>query len=195
MGLKGADAAHREAVGDRAAGPDGAIMPEGYRPDNELEMLFPDREVTVRDPDTGAPVALTLREFRFREGLEATALARPLVAALAALVPNDGRDGAPDAHMIEAALADHADLWLTLAACACDRDAAWLARLGDADGHALSEAMWAANGAFFLRRVVARVAALRRLPGQETCPFPSTACSTPSSAPATGAAISTSQSA
>ena len=165
--------------------------------DNELDVLFPDREVTVRDPDTGTPVALTLREFRFREGLEATALARPLVAALAALVPNgdgDG-DGAPDAHMIEAALADQADLWLTLAARACDRDAAWLARLADADGQALSEAMWAANGAFFLRRVVARVATRRRPPEQETRPFPSTACSTPSSAPATRAAISTSQSA
>lgn len=162
---------------------------------NELAILFPDREVTVRDPDTGAPVALILREFRFREGLEATALSRPLVAALAALVPDGGADGTPETGLIEAALADHADLWLTLAARACDRDAAWLARLGDEDGRALSEAMWAANGAFFLRRVVDRVAAQRRPPERETHPFPSTGCSTPSSAPATGAAISNSQSA
>ena len=61
----------------------------------ELSVLFPDRDVTVRDPDTGAEVSLTVREFRFREGLEATALARPLLAALAALVPadRDGTDG------------------------------------------------------------------------------------------------------
>ena len=55
--------------------------------DHELDILFPDREVTVRDPDSGRPATLTVREFRFREGLEATAIARPFIAALAALVP------------------------------------------------------------------------------------------------------------
>ena len=121
---------------------------------DELSVLFPDRDATVRDPDTGAEVSLTVREFRFREGLEATALARPLIAALAALVP-ERRDGAsaegkgPDALEIESALAAHAALWLELTARACGRDADWLARLGDADGRALSEAMWAANGGFF----------------------------------------------
>ena len=121
---------------------------------DELSVLFPDRDVTVRDPDTGAEVSLTLREFRFREGLEATALARPLLAALANLVPA-GSGGAeaevegPDALAVDGALAAHAALWLELAARACGRDADWLARLSDADGRALSEAMWAANGAFF----------------------------------------------
>ena len=195
--------------------------------DHELDILFPDREVTVRDPDSGRPATLTLREFRFREGLEATAIARPLIAALAALVPGgagesgedvapegaqergedvapEGARGnvapegarenvAPDALAVESALAAHAALWLELAARACDRDASWLARLGDADGRALSEAMWAANGGFFLRRVVARVAA--RAQGQGASPSRSTACSTPSSAPATAAATATSASA
>ena len=36
--------------------------------EHELSVLFPDRDVTVRDPDTGAEVSLTVREFRFREG-------------------------------------------------------------------------------------------------------------------------------
>ena len=168
--------------------------------DRDLDILFPDREVRVQDPDSGEPVTLTLHEFRFREGLEATALARPLIAALAALVParEDGAGAAeagegagPDALAVEAALAAHAALWLELAARACGRDAGWLARLGDADGRALSEAMWAANGGFFLRRVVARVAAR----GQGASPSRSTACSTPSSAPATAAATATSASA
>ena len=163
----------------------------------ELEVLFPDRAVPVRDPETGAPLTLTVREFRFREGLEATALARPLIAALAALVPHrdegagadaDADDG-PDALAVEAALAAHAALWLELVARACDREAAWLAHLDDADGRALSEAMWAANGGFFLRRVVAQMAA------RETSPWRSSGCSTPSSAPATGAATATSASA
>ena len=164
-------------------------MSEGH----ELEVLFPDREVTVRDPDSGAAVALTLREFRFREGLEVTALARPLIAALAGLVPDRAEDEGPDALAIESALAAHAALWLELAARACGRDAAWLARLSDADGRALSEAMWAANGGFFLRRVAAQVAA--RVTAGEESPCRSTACSTPSSAPVTDAATSTSASA
>ena len=164
-------------------------MSEGH----ELEVLFPDREVTVRDPDSGGSVTLTVREFRFREGLEATALARPLIAALASLVPNHAEDEGPDALAIENALAAHATLWLELVARACDRDAAWLARLSDADGRALSEAMWAANGEFFLRRVVAQAAA--RAKARRESPCRSTACSTPSSAPATGAATTISASA
>ena len=119
------------------------------RNDEELAVLFPDREVTVRDPNTGEDVSLTVREFRFREGLEATALARPLIAALAELVPDPADPEGPDALAIEGALAAHAALWLELVARASDRDAAWLARLSDADGRALSEAMWAANGGFF----------------------------------------------
>ena len=164
-------------------------MSEGH----ELEVLFPDREVTVQDPDSGGAVTLTVREFRFREGLEATALARPLIAALAGLVPDRAEDEGPDALAIESALAAHATLWLELAARACDRDAAWLARLSDADGRALSEAMWAANGGFFLRRVVAQAAARAKARGESPCR--STACSTPSSAPATGAATTISASA
>ena len=166
---------------------------------HELSVLFPDCDVTVRDPETREPVTLTVREFRFREGLETTALARPLLAALAALVPAGG-DGesaegveGPDALKIEGVLAAHAALWLELAARACGRDAAWLARLSDADGRALSDAMWAANGGFFLRRVMAQVAT--RATGEKASPLRSTGCSTPSSVPVTDAATATSASA
>ena len=222
MGVRGVDTFMRETMSDRAAGPDGATAPrasgakpserserpatEGYERDNELSVLFPDCDVTVRDPETREPVMLTVREFRFREGLEATALARPLLAALAALVPagNGGTDAevardargkeaeGPDALAIEGALAAHASLWLELAARACGRDAAWLARLSDADGRALSDAMWAANGGFFLRRVMAQVAT--RAKGEKASPLRSTGCSTPSSVPATDAATATSAS-
>ena len=162
------------------------------RNDEELAVLFPDREVTVRDPNTGEDVSLSVREFRFREGLEATALARPLIAALAELVPDPADPEGPDALAIEGALAAHAALWLELVARASDRDVAWLARLSDADGRALSDAMWAANGGFFLRRVAAQVAVQTR--GPTASPSRSTACSTPSSAPATGSATSISAS-
>ena len=48
--------------------------------------------------------------IRFREGLEATAIARPLIAALAGLVPDAAEDEGPDALAIESALAAHATL-------------------------------------------------------------------------------------
>ena len=117
----------------------------------------------------------------------------PLIAALAGLVPDHAEDEGPDALAVEGALAANASLWLELAARACGRDVAWLARLSDADGRALSEAMWAANGEFFLRRVAAQVTA--QATAGEWSPCRSTACSTPSSAPVTDAGTTTSASA
>ncbi len=155
----------------------------------ELGILFPDVDIEVRDPDTGRPVTLTVREFRFREGLEAGALARPLIAALVELAPEDAEAALPDLMALDAALGAHADLWLDLVARACGRDAAWLARLGDGDAHALTMAMWGANGGFFMRRVVGAVAAraetarLFRSPASlATSPPPATGAGTGSSA-------------
>lgn len=160
----------------------------GGRPEDraaaELEVLFPDRALTVRDPDTGAAAALTVREFRFREGLEAQAAAAPLIGALAALVPSAPDAPGPGPAEIDAALGAHADIWLDLAARACGRPAAWLARLADADARAVSEAMWSANGGFFARRAAAAAAA--RKSAAAPCPLP--AFSTRSCAPATAAA-------
>lgn len=130
-------------------------------PATELMVLFPDVDIEVSDPDTGKPVALTVREFRFREGLEAQAIARPIIAALAEMIPDpDSAAGPlPDATMIYAAFGTHADAWLTLTGTATGCDVAWLARLADLDSHALTDAMWAANGGFFIRRVVQAAAA------------------------------------
>ena len=153
----------------------------------DLAVLFPDVDLTVRDPDTGAPVALTVREFRFREGLEAGALARPLIDALAHLVPDSTHSAMPGPGAIDEALSAWPDLWLELIARACDRDAAWLARLGDADAHALSMAMWTANGPFFLRRIAATVVGaaatetlFRSLASSRTSPAPDTDPTSPS---------------
>lgn len=159
----------------------------GQDPAAELNLLFPDVELTVRDPETGEAVKLTVREFRFREGLEAQVLARPLIDALADGFEGDG-DGL-DPVAIDEALAAHADLWLELIARATGRDAAWLAALPDGAGDDLSDAMWSANGAFFVRRVVATVAARKRKASRS----PSSKSSIPSSAPDTGGDTPTSQ--
>ena len=121
-------------------------------------MPFADQHLTVIDPDSGRPVTLTVREFRHHEALKITALARPLIADLAALTVEGEAAVLPDALAIEGVMAAHADRWLDLESHACGRDAAWLGRLGDADGRALSRAMWDANSGFFVRRWIALVA-------------------------------------
>ena len=126
-------------------------------PAGEAALLFPDQDVTVCDPDTGAPVTLTVREFLFREGLEATAAARPFIADLAETILEGDQAKVPDTLAVDAVIGKHADLWLDLTARACGREGAWLARLRDGDARAMRHAMWAANGDFFLRRLVALI--------------------------------------
>ncbi len=156
-------------------------------PAAELEVLFPDRDVEVRDPDTGDRVTVTVREFRFLEGLRVEASARAFIGALAELVAG-GTEDRLELDAITGVMAEHADLWLELIGRACDRPPEWLARLSDADGDALSEAMWSANGVFFTRRVVASAAARIR----KAAPSGSERSSTPSSGPDTAADTTTS---
>ena len=120
-----------------------------FDPAEDLEVLFPDRDVTVRDPDSGEPVTLTVREFRYLEGLRVQVSARDFIAALA--------DARGDRDAVHDALAVHADVWADLIARAADRDPAWIARLSDRDGDAVAVAAWGANRDFFLRRILARL--------------------------------------
>ncbi|MCY3878608.1 MAG: hypothetical protein OXF74_05435 [Rhodobacteraceae bacterium] len=145
-GRKGKTAAAEDPAADAAAG--------------DLEILFPDVTVTVTDPDTGLDTEVTVREFRFLEGLEAQAAARPLAAALAGSVGETG--AAPSADGVMLALTDHAGVWIDLLAKACDRDPEWVGRLRDTDGDRLSTAMWDANRSFFTRAVLAVIQARQR---------------------------------
>jgi hypothetical protein len=115
-------------------------------PENDLEVLFPDREIEI----AGEP--LTVREFRYREGLEMLAQARPFVAALRALLTGPEEDLAPEA--FDALLADHLDAWLLMVARSCGRDVAWVARLPDKDAMTLQNAFWEVNAPFFMRRLL-----------------------------------------
>ena len=152
---------------------------------SEVETLFPDVRVDVRDPKAGVTVRLKVREFRFRESLEAQALGRPLLDALATAA----EDGELEAAAISSALGNHADVWLELVARATDRDPDWLAGLSDADGEAVSDAMWTVNADFFIRRIAGDLAAKRRAEQ----PSPSPRSSTPSSAPDMGGDMPKSQ--
>ena len=180
---------------EESAPPQGAARQESGAaadPRAELDVLFPDREVAVRDPDGGGEVMVTVREYRFREGLEAAREARPLLDALAAAAEADPESG-PTLDDVDAALAEHADVWLALLSRATGRGPGWLARLSDSDGGALGDALWDLNGDFFIRRFVAmfvrrRAAAERR----SAAGSPSPESSTPSSAPDTDADTTTS---
>ncbi len=153
-------------------------------PAAELEILFPDVEITVRDPDTGHPVDLTVREFRFLEGLEARSIARPIIEALADVV---GSSTDLEFALVDAALAENAEAWIALVSRACGMKPEWIARMRDVDGDALAEAMWSANRDFLLRRVVTEVAARREKANRSG----SGSSSTPSSGPGTGAGTKT----
>ena len=150
----------------------------------DVEILFPDVDVDVRDPDTGESRTVTVRELRFLDGLHAQAEARELIAALADVVPGAGDGGGEfPLEPVMDALAEHAETWLALIARATGRPADWIGRLAEADGDALGAAMWRANRHFFVRRILRR-----RKGGASSLPK----SSTPSSAPATGADTGTS---
>ena len=118
------------------------------------DLNGPESPLEVRDPDTGEPVMLTVREFRFREGLEAQALARPLIGAIARLAEQIGEGGEGlDTVAVDAVIGEHAGVWLALIARACSREVEWLERLSDAEGRELTLAMWEVNGRFFIERI------------------------------------------
>ena len=136
----------------KPAAPEPAPEPTAAK---EMDVLFPDVDVVVRDPDTGERVTLTVRELRFLEGLRLTAEVRPFIEAIADSIGESGHSSASgegdiDDAAIAQALTEHAEAWLACCAQASDRDAAWLARLSDWDGDAVSGAMWQANRLFFL---------------------------------------------
>ena len=155
---------------------------------DELGVLFPDREVEVRDPDSGEPVALTLREFRFREGLEVQVQARPLVEALANLVTEDGTEIAPVE--IDATIGAQPDLWIALIARATDREPDWIARLDDRAARDLTALMWAVNAPFFCRRGIESALGTRDLASLYLSAASSLRSSPPATAEETATAVS-----
>ncbi len=119
----------------------------------EAAILLPDRDIDLADPETGKPVAITVHEFRFLEGLRVQASARALIEDLAALVANEDGDGMTPVRVSEV-LGRHADLWIDLCAVATGREADWIARLREPDAGQLSMAVWEVNSVFFTARIL-----------------------------------------
>jgi hypothetical protein len=113
---------------------------------DDLAILYPDRDVTI------AGEAHTVREFRYREGLEVALLARPFLAALRELFM------APDEEFTDVAflalVEENPEVWLALVAKACGRDVEWVANLPNAEAMKLQSTFWEVNAPFFMRRLM-----------------------------------------
>lgn len=123
---------------------------------NELEVLHPERTVTV------AGVDVTVREPTFVEGMRIEAQIQPLLDALVALAGDDGQEVPADFNRYAALFSAHWETWLYFMAVVTGQDRAWLDGLTDHDGRLLSMTVWAVNANFFSRRVVSGLVAQMR---------------------------------
>ena len=110
----------------------------------EAEVLFSRETVNVGGE------AIEVHEFTFAEGLTASVLARPIVAALDAASQSEQRDPQD----FDRIIAEHKEAWLELIALNIGKPREWIERLPDSDGLSLSLAFWGANAGFFMKRLV-----------------------------------------
>jgi hypothetical protein len=129
---------------------------------DELDILLPDVELTM----AGDPVIV--REYRFVQGMQAQALAKPLLDDLAAVfLPDDAPDGddAAQAEGILNALGEifgrHPHLMVKLLAMSTGKPADWIESLNDEDGQTLLLTWWGVNKDFFARRLTTYLVARR----------------------------------
>lgn len=146
----------------------------------DLEILFPDREITV------AGRTLTVRELRFAEQLKHHSLLTPLAAALAEAEPT-ALAGSESVNRIYDLLAGHWESVVALVALCCDQDEAWVRDLPAADGENLMLMWWGVNSGFFIRRVwrPKLVAQASRQAGEASSPLSSAPDTTGSDSAAT----------
>jgi hypothetical protein len=117
---------------------------------DEIDVLMPDREVVIGDE------TVTVREYRFREGMEVAARAHAFMQDLGSLFLQES--GAPVEHVELDALQDlfaqHAETVTWLIAKAIDKPPAWLDTISDEHGMSLMHTWWSVNQPFFTRRLV-----------------------------------------
>ncbi|WP_419740924.1 DUF6631 family protein [Ruegeria sp.] len=117
----------------------------------EAAVLLPDMELVLQDPETGAEVSVTVREFRFMDGLNVQARARGLIEDLASLLGEP--EGMTPARVAEV-LGTHADLWADICAISTGRETGWIAALREPWAGMLTMAVWQVNTDFFTARLL-----------------------------------------
>ncbi len=116
---------------------------------DDLQILMPDADLTI------AGETITVREYRFFDGLALRQQAAPFFDDLYNLL---GREGAapPSFDEIEMLVATHAELVKAMVALSVARTAEWVAALSETEGDALLITWWQVNSGFFIRRVMRR---------------------------------------
>lgn len=120
---------------------------------SELDILYPERVLTL------AGETVTVQELSFAQTLRLEASMAPLIQAFIDL-PVDG-DGEQVTAQLWTLFGEHAQAWIGFVATACGLPREWVEQLSDADGRALSMAVWSVNAAFFTRRVISGMIARR----------------------------------
>ncbi|MGO1072325.1 DUF6631 family protein [Lysobacter sp. CA199] len=156
--------------------PKTSAAPKKGAAETELEILHPDREVVIADQ------TFVLREYGFAEGLLVRAMAKPFLMDLYAMYAEPGR--APTFAEIADLIDAHGELVIQLIARSANVSVETLNALTDADGELVAVNWWLANSGFFTRWVMRRLVANR-----PAGPSGGPASTTPSSAPATDAAL------
>ncbi|HET7300228.1 MAG TPA: DUF6631 family protein [Oleiagrimonas sp.] len=154
-------------------------------------------DLAIIHPDMTLPIAgrsVTVREYRFTNGMRARAKGAPLIADLERLVASPEVAEATTEDYLDL-LATHADLVRELMLDSVEGiDADWMDSLDDADGTELLLAWWGVCGRFFIRRVLAKMReqiAKQFLQAASAGATSSDASSTPATAPSTVCAPST----
>jgi hypothetical protein len=114
---------------------------------DDLAILQPDGQVTIAGED------ITVREYRFFEGLRLQTEEKPFFDDLCALL---SQGPAPTFDDVLRIVSEHSTSVVSMVALSCDRPFDWVEGLGEADGDALLLTWWQVNSAFFIRRVMRR---------------------------------------
>ncbi|WP_157606738.1 DUF6631 family protein [Sedimenticola selenatireducens] len=116
-------------------------------PQEELEILIPDRDITLTTGET-----VTVREFRFYESLKLEPTAMPIIQSFADI----GEDWETiDINRLLSVFSSHAEEFTQLLAASVNREVDWVKGLSDKDGTILSTTFWSVNQSFFVRRLLA----------------------------------------
>lgn len=127
-----------------AAAPKGAAAASSGADD--LQILQPDRQIEI------AGETVTVREYRFVEGLELLARAQDFLRELYGLFRTG--EVSPSVDDIGALLGRYSEITVDMIAQATGKPKEWVRSLRPADGDLLMVTWWTVNSGFFIQRVM-----------------------------------------
>ncbi len=124
------------------------VAPQGATGDTDLAVMLPDLTCDI------AGETVTVREYRFFEGLQLLQSQQPFFDALYAVMSREGAQ--PGFYDVLLVFAEHEERVSAMVAKSVDRDIAWVRGLSTSNGEGLMLMWWEVNGGFFIRMIRAR---------------------------------------